>query len=177
MIFNPLKWAPEKRDESLGATWCGPYALAVISNTPYEFAYAKTKKVLRKRAVMGMSRHEFSKVAKAMSVNCQRFWREREVGGCTVAKLRDNLRPGRLYVIELTRHFIVVDTRDWTVCDNHQAKWVPLADWPHRRTKCQNSLDCTTTEMHWPDSELAQIKRQRRIGNGKRYPIRMPMPI
>ena len=137
----------------------------MISNTPYEFAYAKTKKVLRKRAGMGMGRHEFSKVAKAMSVNCQRFWCEREVDGCTVAKLRDNLRPNRLYVINVTDHYIVVDTRDWTVCDNFSAKWIPLADWPHRRTRCRATLDCTTTEIHWPDS------------NGKRYPIRMPMPI
>ena len=158
------KWAPVRRDSSIGKTWCGPYALAVISNTPYEFAYAKAKKVLRKRAVMGMDRYQFSKVAKAMSVNCQRFWREDTVSDfvstgpsrfrldfITVSKLRDYLKPGRMYVVELTSHFIVVDTKDWTVCDN-QHGWMPLADWPHRRTKCQRALDCTTTEIHWPDN-------------------------
>jgi hypothetical protein len=147
------KWAPVRRNSSIGKTWCGPYALAVISNTPYEFAYAKSKKVLGKRAVMRMSPHQFIKVAKAMSVNCQRFWREREADGCTVGKLRDNLKPGRLYAVEVTGHFIVVDTKDWTVCDN-QHGWTSLADWPHRRARCRNTLDCTTTEIHWPDTEL-----------------------
>jgi hypothetical protein len=35
----------------------------------------------------------------------------------------ENLEQGKVYIIQITRHVLVMDTRDWTTIDNQVPEW------------------------------------------------------
>ena len=110
----PVKWAPARRNRSKGKTWCGPYALAVIANIDYEPAYLFAKKHLEVNRILGMYHWDLSKCVKAIGAKVGPW---KNLHKITVARLADNLKPNRLYIVRVTGHYIVVDTNDWTVIE------------------------------------------------------------
>ena len=131
-----MKQAPQKSVHR--KTWCGPYALAVWANQDYDVIYQLCRKALRQRVVTGMWNHEVERVTRRLDFLL--IWKNQKAySGSdkepTVAKLRDILPPGRQFLVQITRHYISIDTSDWMACDNHHAKWIPLDEWEHRRAK------------------------------------------
>jgi len=107
-----------------GRTWCGPYALALISNTTYEVMYNRVKGIL-KRSVRGMYSREVEYVLKKLGcVTIFVFPRIKD--RTTLRRSQDYLKPNRLYIVWLTSHYAVVNTRDWTVTDNQILSWEPI---------------------------------------------------
>jgi len=113
--------------------WCGPYALAMISDKSYEEAYLIAKKKLRKRSITGMYNHQFKAVARYMGFN--KFeWQfvPKSESKPTLRSFKDWMRPNRIYVVQVTRHYVTVNTSDWTVQCNQTQKWEPLDECKHR---------------------------------------------
>ena len=50
----------------------------------------------------------------------------------TLIKLLDNLAPNKVYIGEITRHVIVVDTRDCQTIDNQSLKWEDMYSTKHK---------------------------------------------
>ena len=49
-------------------TWCGPYALAVLTGTDYEFAYRRLKQIRRKDRLAGVTnKNMMSKIQRVKS--------------------------------------------------------------------------------------------------------------
>jgi hypothetical protein len=120
----------------MAGKWCGPYALALISGKTYDEAYEHAKKKLRKRSIMGMYNHEFKAVAR--SLGFKKFeWNfdPKAQGKPTLRSFKDWMRPNRLYVVVVTRHYVTVNTSDWTVQCNQTQKWEPIDECKHARKK------------------------------------------
>lgn len=116
--------------------WCGPYALSLISGRTYEDAYAFAKKKLKKRAIMGMYNHQFKAVARALGFKKFEWdYSPRSSGRPTLRLFADWMKPNRLYVVQLTRHYVTVNTKDWTVQCNLTGKWEPLAECRTKKKK------------------------------------------
>lgn len=132
--------------------WCGPYALAVIAGVNYDDAYdscaryknrlrrkrlgrlANRKPYKRKVGVIGFGNKAFEIVSKRLKAPvafeaCQPM---------ALSRLADHLKPNSLYVVNVTRHYVVVDTHDWTVIDNQTKQWEPITECKHRRKTCRN---------------------------------------
>lgn len=139
-------------------TWCGPYALALISGNTYDHTYSECIRVannrinylnrdrmpfqkLRKvKVITGMLNHELERVAKALG--CSMKWTFCN-STPTLSRMTEELRPNRIYVINITDHYVVVDTRNWTVCDNQTQEWEPIKQSKHRRKRVRNIAEVT----------------------------------
>ena len=103
-------------------TWCGPFSVATVAGVKYEPAYQTLKMIRGKRHCKGVTKSNITKA-------CQRFGVDPKY---TALKKRRVLRKfiedghlesGKVYIVEVTKHVLVIDTRDWTTIDNQVAKW------------------------------------------------------
>lgn len=131
--------------------WCGPYAAALILECDYITAYKKLLRAanawLYRTNVPVHYRHHYKKKAiKGVQWNWladvirQRYKRfewtyTKGKRKPTLRKMTDELNYNALYLIALTDHYIMVNTRDWTMCDNRHAKWIPLTQCPYMRQR------------------------------------------
>jgi hypothetical protein len=116
--------------------WCGPYALAVcLGYTDYDYMYRNVQKILKRthRPLRGMHNWEVERVLErhgARNVVFQ-FLKDhvklQQHAWPTLRNVADYLKPNRLYIVEVRKHYVVVDTSDWTVTDNCRKGWWPLA--------------------------------------------------
>lgn len=112
-----------------GATWCGPYALATIAGITYEEALAKVKKVTHRKRITGMWNHEVESTAQKLGFKKFRFKYIPKKERTTLANSLDWLHPNRIYVVQITRHYVIVNTKDWTFTDNiFGGKWNPVSN-------------------------------------------------
>jgi hypothetical protein len=127
------------RSVKRGRTWCGPYAIATVCGVDYDTAYDKAKKVLKKKRISGMWNGEVQEVARRLGTKFE--WKHTKlklIGKVgwkwrqpTLNQMLDELIPNRLYIIQVTTHYITVNTRDWTMVDNQTPEWKPVKDWKH----------------------------------------------
>ena len=147
MIMN--KHTPKRRqiiycDTGIARkTWCGPYAIAVVAGTEYEEAYRVARAVRGKRHAKGISNTNLSDSLKRMGVKGK--WHPiSSVGSGSKSKMKlANFLPildhGKVFVIQITKHFIVVDTRDFTTIDNQNPDaWLPVEMSPHKNKLVHN---------------------------------------
>jgi len=115
-------------------TWCGPYALATVAKLEYEQAYQSIKKIVRKRHVKGVSVETLTKAMDDYGVigpwtvlpKRQKFINH-------VKKMEDNC----LYVVLVSKHYFIVDTRDMTAIDNQTLEWTPVDEFKHKNKQVQ----------------------------------------
>ena len=111
-------------------TWCGPYANATVSGTDNEPAYQMAKAVRRKRHAKGITRTDLEDSCYALNVRGK--WRELEKRPKLSKFLKSGaLEPNKVYVVNVTKHFLIVDTRDFTTIDNQNPEWVAVESTPH----------------------------------------------
>ena len=127
--------------------WCGPYALALVSGMEYDEVYKKAlRKVRSMKAqyehkptyIKGMYNRELEAVSTTLKVpftfkKIEGLWRKKDQ--LTLKRAIEYLRPNRVYVVQVTEHFLVVNSRDWTMCDNWTRGWVPLEGSIHTKKK------------------------------------------
>lgn len=108
-----------------GPSWCGPHALATVTGKSYDEVITVVRSKIRRKHIKGMFSNEVYLVAKALGV--------KDMGVFMPMRNKQNLRnsvdwlkPNRLYIVFVTRHFVVVNTKDWTVSDNCN-EWAPIA--------------------------------------------------
>jgi hypothetical protein len=53
----------------------------------------------------------------------------------TLNRAMDHLRPNRIYIVEVTGHYLTVNTVDWTMCDNWTNGWVAVKGSVHAKKK------------------------------------------
>jgi hypothetical protein len=117
-------------------TWCGPYAIATICGTEYEPAYRIARAVRGKRHAKGITNTDLERSCKQLGVTGK--WHPiSSVGAGTKKKMKlknflPMLLPNKVFVIQITKHFLVVDTRDFTTIDNQNPEaWLPMEMSPH----------------------------------------------
>ena len=117
-------------------TWCGPYAIAVVAGTEYEEAYRVARKTRGKRHAKGITNTNLSDSLKRMGVKGK--WHPiSSVGAGTKKKMKLKnflpiLLPNKVYVIQITKHFLIIDTRDFTTIDNQNPDaWIAMESSPH----------------------------------------------
>ncbi len=105
---------------------CGPYALAIINQMTSDAANTAICKSLRRcRRVQGMWRHEVERVSRGKYFKHRlKFKIVRDKP--TLRSVADYLKPNRLYVVNVSHHYVTVDTRDWTMLDRFTDVWIPL---------------------------------------------------
>ena len=113
-------------------TWCGPYALALLAGVTYAEAYEVCCRVCRKPSVKGMTLVEAERAGRRLGLSIN-FMKTDPV---TLRAFADLIKPRRRYMVNVTRHFVVVDSETWSVCDNQTAKWAPIATSKHARKRC-----------------------------------------
>lgn len=123
-------------------TWCGPYAIATVCGTEYEPAYQVAKRVRGKRHAKGITNTDLMKSCKALGVKGE--WHPISIvapGNKSKMKLENFLKlllPNKVYVIQITKHFIVVDTRDFTTIDNQRPEWIAMEATKHMNKLVHN---------------------------------------
>ena len=111
-------------------TWCGPYAIATVCGIDYEPAYRMAKKVRNKRHAKGITCSDFDKSCKAFGVTGK--WNTLEKRQkCENFLKSGTLKPNKVYVINITRHFFILDTRDYTTIDNQVPEWIAAESTKH----------------------------------------------
>lgn len=144
-----------------GEIWCGPYALATVSGMPYQMVYEKgdyVAKCMREerhgrrgraftaRATGGWYRDELSYTAKTYCDVELGDWKPVEKSkhepsaakSITLGRLDFYVPPMRLFIVEISGHYVTVDTRDWTVICNNVQQWTPLKESKFSRCKVKN---------------------------------------
>jgi hypothetical protein len=141
--FTPALTAKRRKN------WCGPFALAIMAGQDYDDTYPRALRSLRawtkKRfgkgygptSITGLFSYELTAIAKTFGYKLD--WvdaplNERRIKP-TVKQLLDHLVPKRFYVVEITRHFITIDTYTWQWCDNHSKVWAPIDTCKWLRTR------------------------------------------
>jgi hypothetical protein len=120
--------------------WCGPYAIAVIFGTDYDTAYKKTLRSVNKR-LMKRSRWAWKKtriqglgnmaMERVIRTRYKKFIFANVERKPTLKNYLDHLRPNRLYVVNVTGHYVLINTKDWTISDNQLGQWVPVNETTH----------------------------------------------
>ena len=141
-----------------GQIWCGPYALATVSGVPYQEAYEKGNDIAKcvrqdkhwsrgrsftARAVGGMTNEEMQLTARERLDLELGDWKRVEKSkyessaakSVTLGRLDFYIPPMRLFIVEISGHYVTVDTRDWTVICNNVQQWTPLKDSKFSRRK------------------------------------------
>lgn len=130
-----LKHTPEQRKVTCvygnkRKTWCGPYAVAVVTGLQYEDTYKALKKIRGKRSTAGVTMKNMMTACSKFSVKTERTKLEKRKKLNNF--LRDNLAANKVYIVEITRHVIVVDTRDCQTIDNQSLKWEDMYSTKHK---------------------------------------------
>lgn len=135
MKHTPSRRQVTDRLGNLRKTWCGPYALAVVAGKTYEFAYQMLKQIRGKRHACGVYNTNMDKAFGFCGLKAEFVKAEKR---CNLRKYIDEyLAPNKLYIINITRHYVVVDTRDHTTIDNQNPEWVPIENSKHLRCLVQ----------------------------------------
>jgi len=118
---NPLErkitdWTGKKR-----ITWCGPFSVALVSGKEYEPAYQTLKNIRGKRHCKGVTTGNISKACKQFGIKGK--WTKLDKKRKLSKFVPENLEQGKVYIIQITRHVLVMDTRDWTTIDNQVPEW------------------------------------------------------
>ena len=130
--------------EIVRTMWCGPYALAVVSGLTYDETYKKVLRKLRSmkssykhkpKIIKGMYHSELEAVGKTLKCPFEFTGSARRRARLTLNRTKDHLRPNRIYIVNVTDHYLVVNTSDWTMCDNWTKAWVPVKGSVHARKK------------------------------------------
>ena len=120
-------------------TWCGPYAIAVVCGQNYEHSYQTAKALRGKRHAKGISNTDLLRSCKALGVKGEWISVEKATKNTAQPKKKMKLEkflpmlaPNKVYVIQITKHFLVVDTRDFTTIDNQNPDaWIAMESSPH----------------------------------------------
>jgi len=128
---------PEKRKK--GRWFCGPYAIGVVTGRSFEdirTAVNERRNRPPNTGVCGMYDYEIEAVLNMFGYGMDKCWSDggRSKDRITLKKWLEKPRPeGHVYIVVLTRHFVVV-TDDWLI-DNHTNGKVNIAYAPHLRAK------------------------------------------
>ncbi len=136
MKHTPARRQVTDRFGTIRKSWCGPYALAVVAGKTYEFAYQMLKQIRGKRHACGVSNRNMKKAFDILGLDAKFVKAEER---CNLRKYIDNyLAPNKLYIINITSHYVVVDTRDHTTIDNQNPEWISIDNSKHLRRLVQN---------------------------------------
>ena len=102
-------------------TWCGPYAIAVICGTEYEQAYRTVRAIRGKMHCKGITCDNLTKASAKLGVKGK--WVDLEKRQ-KFGNFMKTLEKNKVYVINVTKHFLILDTRDYTTIDNQVPKWI-----------------------------------------------------
>tara|TARA_R100001082_G_scaffold110148_2_gene89176 strand:- start:2984 stop:3496 length:513 start_codon:yes stop_codon:yes gene_type:complete len=111
-------------------TWCGPYAIATVSGTAYEPAYQAAKRARGKRHAKGITCRNLKDACASLGVNGT--WKMLSKKRALRKFIEESLMPNEVYVVNITKHFIVIDTRDWTTIDNQSLGWCAVENSKHK---------------------------------------------
>jgi len=138
-------WVGRKR-----ITWCGPYAIAVVSGCGYEQAYQVARKVRNKRHAKGISNTDLKKSCTKLGVKGK--WHKLEKR-TQLKKFLPTLEAGKVYVVQITKHFIVVDTRDYTTIDNQNPEWTAMESSKHMTKLVHNFFEVHNPKFDVPEED------------------------
>ena len=102
-------------------TWCGPFAVATVAGIEYEPAYQTLRKIRGKRHCKGVSNSNIHTACKQLGVKGK--WTKLDKKRKLSKFVTENLEQGKVYIIQITKHVLVMDTRDWTTIDNQVPEW------------------------------------------------------
>ena len=102
-------------------TWCGPFAVATVAGIEYEPAYQTLRKIRGKRHCKGVSNSNIHSACKKLGVKGK--WTKLDKKRKLSKFVTENLEQGKVYIIHITKHVLVMDTRDWTTIDNQVPEW------------------------------------------------------
>jgi len=111
-------------------TWCGPYAIATVCGTAYEPAYQAAKRARGKRHAKGITCSNLKEACSALNVKGK--WKMLSKKRVLRKFIEESLLPNEVYVIAITKHFLVIDTRDWTTIDNQSLGWCAMEGSKHK---------------------------------------------
>jgi hypothetical protein len=118
-------WIGNKR-----ITWCGPYSVATVCGKSYEEAYQLLRKIRGKRHAKGVSNGNIKDACNKLGVKGE--WKHLEKR-TQMRKFLPTLEAGKVYIVQITRHVLVVDTRDMTTIDNQHQDWIAAESSKHIR--------------------------------------------
>ena len=135
------KHTPEERqlmydDMSHRTTWCGPYSVAAVCGTQYEEAYRIIRKIRGKRHAKVVSNDNIRVACNSLGVKGD--WKKLPKRK-RLSKVLPLLEQGKVYIVQVTKHVIVVDTRDFTTIDNQSQVWEAMEMSSHL-TKLAHSI-------------------------------------
>ncbi len=117
-------------------TWCGPYAIAVLCGTEYEEAYRAVRAVRGKRHAKGITNSNLKAACRSLGVSGKWSGLEKRT---KLSKFLPTLEAGKVYVVQITKHVIVVDTRDFTTIDNQRPDaWIAMEATKHMNKLVHN---------------------------------------
>ena len=102
-------------------TWCGPFAVATVAGVEYEPAYQTLRKIRGKRHCKGVSNGNIASACKKFGLKGK--WTTLKKKRKLSKFVPENLEQGKVYIIQITKHVLVMDTRDWTTIDNQVPTW------------------------------------------------------
>jgi len=116
-----------------GVNWCGPWALAFLTDRTYEAAdMLARKKANRKNKIQNMTTRVMERC-----LGTKTFTRHSNM---TVTRAMDNLLPGRIYLLWVTRHYLILDTGTGMIIHNQEPTWKPISECRYRRTQVRGSI-------------------------------------
>ena len=120
------KFAPKEREitDWVGKkriTWCGPYSVATVSGKSYEQAYQTLRGIRGKRHCKGVSNSDIEMACKKLGVKGK--WTKLEKR-TQLRKFLPTLEAGKVYIVQVTKHVLVLDARDMTTIDNQVPEWI-----------------------------------------------------
>lgn len=134
--FVPLMTVRDRK------VWCGPYALAAIAGISYDDAYQvliearANVKISDKMPIKGVFNEEME-AGIEICMNRKRHFYHPWNKKTSLRKALDYMRPNRIYLVNTSRHYIVIDTSNWTMIDNQTKGWISVHDCNYIRTFCR----------------------------------------
>lgn len=116
---------------AIGANrYCGPAALAILSGQSTTATAALLRQLTGKRAIMGVPSGTMMRAMHALGFRCTPVGTPRR----TLRALAEDLElPTGVYLVIVTGHYVVLDTRTMQVSDNHTVYPVDLRIYSRRR--------------------------------------------
>jgi len=146
-MINKFTVKPRQITDWMGnirKTWCGPYALAVLTGTHYEFAYRTLKEIRRKRSTAGVTNKNMMSAFKNLNVKYKHTKLDKRKKLANY--INDDLAPNKVYLVQITKHYLIIDTRDCTTIDNQVPQWNDM-----HSTKHSKKLVCEVFEILNPN--------------------------
>ena len=103
-------------------TWCGPYAVATICKTDYETPYQIIRKLRKKRHAKGVSMENMVAACHKLGFrgNYVKLKKRRKMQYFC----KEGLQKNQLYIVEVQKHVVVLDTKNWKLIDNQTTEWI-----------------------------------------------------